>query len=84
MAAAGSRFFPAWLAPANAFVRRINAPYVTNFEGMRRPWRHLADYVPGLRVKPALWGAAYIAWGRYKGSDSVFGRVEFHRSDSPG
>lgn len=70
VAASGSRLFPAWLPPANAWVRRINAPYVTTFDGMRRPWRHLQDYVPNLRVKPALWGAGYIAWGRYKGSDA--------------
>ena len=65
VAASGSRLFPAWLAPANAFVRRINAPYVTTFAGMREPWRYLADYVPDLRIRPALLGAGYVAWGRY-------------------
>jgi demethylmenaquinone methyltransferase/2-methoxy-6-polyprenyl-1,4-benzoquinol methylase len=65
VAAAGSRLFPAWLAPVNAVVRGINAPYVTTLAGMRRPWRHLADYVSDLRVRPALWGAGYVAWGRY-------------------
>ena len=64
VAASGSRLYPAWLAPVNAIVRRINAPYVTTFAGMRRPWRYLIDYVPDLRVRPALWGAGYVASGR--------------------
>jgi len=65
VAVSGSKLFPAWLAPANVVVRRINAPYVTTFAGMRRPWRYLVEYVPGLRIRPALWGAGYLAWGRY-------------------
>ncbi len=65
VAASGSRLFPPWLAPGNAIVRRINAPYVTTFAGMRRPWRYLIEYVPDLRIRPALWGAGYLAWGRH-------------------
>jgi len=64
VAASGSRFFPSWLAPANALVRRMNAPYVTTFEGMHEPWRYLRGYVPGLTIESALWGAGYVAWGR--------------------
>jgi demethylmenaquinone methyltransferase/2-methoxy-6-polyprenyl-1,4-benzoquinol methylase len=65
VAVSGSKLYPRWLAPANAFVRRINAPYLTTFAGMDQPWRRLADYVPDLRVRLTLWGAAYVAWGRY-------------------
>jgi len=65
VAAAGSKFLPWWLAPANVIVRRMNAPYVTTFAGMRRPWRYLTEYVPDLRIRSALWGAGYLALGRY-------------------
>jgi ubiquinone/menaquinone biosynthesis C-methylase UbiE len=65
VAVSGSKLFPWWLAPANALVRRINAPYVTTFAGLDRPWRLLANYVPDLRVRAALWGAGYLAYGRY-------------------
>ena len=67
VALAGSKLLPWWLAPANTVVRRMNAPYVTTFGGMRQPWRYLAEYVPDLRIRSALWGAAYIATGRYHG-----------------
>ena len=65
VAASGSKLLPRWLGPLNAVVRRINAPYVTTFAGMDRPWRYLIEWVPDLRVRSALWGAAYIAYGRF-------------------
>ncbi len=65
VAVSGSKLLPWWLAPVNAIVRRINAPYVTTFAGMRRPWRYLIEYVPDLRIRAALWGAGYVAQGRY-------------------
>jgi hypothetical protein len=43
---------------------RISRRYITTFEGFDRPWSHLERYVPNLRVKPVLFGAGYIAWGR--------------------
>jgi ubiquinone/menaquinone biosynthesis C-methylase UbiE len=65
VAASGSKFLPWWLAPVNVAVRRMNAPYVTTFAGMRRPWRYLIEYVPDLRIRSALLGAGYLAFGRY-------------------
>ena len=66
VAAAGSKLLPWWLLPVNAYVRRINAPYMTTFAGLDQPWRGLSAYVPDLAVAPALWGAAYIAHGHYR------------------
>ena len=66
VAAAGSKLLPWWLAPANWYVRHINAPYMTTFAGLGRPWHGLKVYVPDLAVEPALWGAAYLAHGRYR------------------
>ncbi|HEV8257592.1 MAG TPA: methyltransferase domain-containing protein [Casimicrobiaceae bacterium] len=65
VAASGSKLLPRWLEPANILVRRINAPYLTTFAGLRRPWHYLARYVPDLDVRAALWGAGYIAHGHY-------------------
>jgi len=66
VAASGSKLYPWWLAPANVVVRRINTPYLTTFAGLRTPWRALASYVPDLHVRSALWGAGYLASGRYR------------------
>ncbi len=65
VAASGSKLLPRWLEPANALVRRVNAPYLTTFAGLRRPWHRLAEYVPDLKVRAALWGAGYVAYGHY-------------------
>ena len=56
---------PQPLEPANVLVRRINAPYLTTFAGLRRPWHQLAQYVPDLDVRTALWGVGYVAHGHY-------------------
>ena len=73
VAVSGSKLLPWWLAPLNAVVRRMNEPYVTTLAGMSTPWRYLIDYVPDLRIRSVLWGAAYIAGGRYVARGS--GRV---------
>lgn len=64
LVSAGSKRAPWWNLPANLVMRRISRRYVTTFEGFARPWSHLKQYVPDLRVKPVLFGAGYIAWGR--------------------
>ena len=66
VAASGSKLLPRWLEPVNVVMRRINAPYLTTFAGLRRPWRYLAEYVPDLEVRAALWGAAYVAHGHHR------------------
>ena len=65
VAVAGSKLLPWYLAPFNAYVRWNNAPYMTTFAGLDRPWRLLARYVPDLAITPALFGACYLARGRY-------------------
>ena len=66
VAASGSKLLPRWLAPVNVLVRRVNRPYLTTFAGLRRPWRYLAEYIPDLAVRTALWGAGYVAYGHYR------------------
>ncbi len=60
---AGGKWAPWWAFPVNIYMRRVARQYVTTFEGYDKPWSLLAPYVPDLQVKPALFGAAYIAWG---------------------
>jgi len=67
VAVAGSKLLPWYLAPFNAYVRWNNAPYMTTFAGLRRPWHLLARYVPDLVVSPAMLGACYVAQGHVPG-----------------
>jgi hypothetical protein len=64
VAVAGSKLLPWWLAPLNGWVRRNNAPYMTTQAGLDRPWSPLQRFVPDLKRRPALGGAAYYAWGK--------------------
>ena len=62
--AAGAKRAPWWLFPANAYIRRVSAKYVTTFEGFDRPWSLLEAHLKGLRVESALFaGTAYVASG---------------------
>jgi demethylmenaquinone methyltransferase/2-methoxy-6-polyprenyl-1,4-benzoquinol methylase len=63
---AGGKRAPSWAVPVNVVMRRISRRYITTFEGFDRPWSHLERYVPYLRIKPVLFGAGYIAWGKTK------------------
>jgi hypothetical protein len=64
VAAAGGRFGPRWMVGPNLLVRAAHSPYVRSFDGFDRPWRHLADLVPDLRVTTIALGVGYHAVGR--------------------
>jgi SAM-dependent methyltransferase len=68
VAVAGSKLLPWYLAPFNAYVRWNNAPYMTTQRGLGRPWRLLERYVPDLAITPAMFGACYLAKGRFRGT----------------
>jgi ubiquinone/menaquinone biosynthesis C-methylase UbiE len=59
----GAKWAPWWALPMNAYVAYVARRYVTTFEGFDRPWTHLEELVPGLRVRPILFGGAYLAFG---------------------
>jgi acyl dehydratase len=66
LAAAG----PKWTAFApqlNPLVWQVARPYVTTFDGFRRPWAELERAVPGLTVEEACFGCVYLAWGDLPG-----------------
>jgi ubiquinone/menaquinone biosynthesis C-methylase UbiE len=64
VAAAGGRFGPRWMVGPNLLVKAAHQPYVRSFDGFDRPWRHLAQLVPDLRVTPIALGVGYLAIGR--------------------
>ena len=66
--AAGSKWASWWAVPVNVVLWYAARQYTTTFEGYRRPWSHLADLVPGLRVEPVLFSGGYVAWGRTTGT----------------
>jgi demethylmenaquinone methyltransferase/2-methoxy-6-polyprenyl-1,4-benzoquinol methylase len=70
---AGGKWAPWWALPVNAYMWRVARQYVTTFEGYDRPWSLLAGYLNGIEVRPALAGAAYVAWGVAKPAASMAG-----------
>lgn len=64
VAAFGPVSAPRWVVPVNLIVRAIARRYITTFEGFDAPWSHLANEVPGLRVRRLLGGGTYLATGR--------------------
>lgn len=62
VAVAGVKYYPWWLAPANAHVWVKNWLYNARPSGLRRPWDILERHV-ALRIEPTLLGRGYIAYG---------------------
>jgi demethylmenaquinone methyltransferase/2-methoxy-6-polyprenyl-1,4-benzoquinol methylase len=63
VAATGGKWAPPWALAVNAGVLALHAPFVRNFAGFSRPWKPLAERVPGLSVEEVAWGGGYLAWG---------------------
>ncbi len=66
VAVAGMKAFPWWMALANIYTFAKAHPYMTTFEGLRKPWDHLMRYVPDLSVRTTQFGMGYIAHGRFR------------------
>lgn len=64
---AGVKYLPWWAGPANLFVYFKNAAYNGSPGGLRRPWRHVLDWVPDLQVRSGQFGMAYLANGTVAG-----------------
>lgn len=66
VAVVGAKFTSWWLAPLNLWVLFRTRRYLSTYRGLGRPWRHLASYVPDLRVSSHLQDTGYVAHGRYR------------------
>jgi ubiquinone/menaquinone biosynthesis C-methylase UbiE len=62
--ACGTKRFPALLWPANVYQRYSHRHYITNFEGLTRPWALLATYLEDFHVDSIFPGNKYLASGR--------------------
>lgn len=63
IAAAGVKYYPWWLAPANLHVWIKNWLYNARPGGLRRPWSRLERHVP-LQVESAMFGRGFLAYGK--------------------
>jgi SAM-dependent methyltransferase len=64
VAAGGGKWADRWMVALNLQVRALHAPYVTDFDGFDRPWRHLERLVQDLQVREFSLGTGYVAVGR--------------------
>ncbi len=63
VAAGGGKWAASWMVAANLQIRMLHAPYVRNFEGFGRPWRHLEELVEDVQVREMALGSGYIMSG---------------------
>jgi demethylmenaquinone methyltransferase/2-methoxy-6-polyprenyl-1,4-benzoquinol methylase len=64
VAVAGIKYFPAWLAPLNAWVYLKNRGYNGAPGELASPWDILAPQLQGWRMEPTQWGMGYLGSGR--------------------
>jgi demethylmenaquinone methyltransferase/2-methoxy-6-polyprenyl-1,4-benzoquinol methylase len=64
VAAGGGKYTSPWMVALNLQVQTLHAPYVADFTGFDRPWRHLERFVDGLHVREIAFGTGYVATGR--------------------
>jgi demethylmenaquinone methyltransferase/2-methoxy-6-polyprenyl-1,4-benzoquinol methylase len=64
-AACGTKLWPWWGVPVNAYLRATHVRYITNMENFERPWAKLAPRLAEFRVA-VQWppGWRYVATGR--------------------
>jgi len=61
VAATGMRVGPPWALPLNLVLRLLARPYVTTYEGLRRPWDVLEADAGTLHVETLAFGTIYVA-----------------------
>jgi ubiquinone/menaquinone biosynthesis C-methylase UbiE len=63
VAATGGKWAPPWALALNAGILALHAPYVRDFAGFDRPWRHLESRLHQLQVKDVAMGGGFLASG---------------------
>jgi demethylmenaquinone methyltransferase/2-methoxy-6-polyprenyl-1,4-benzoquinol methylase len=64
VAAGGGKWAGPWPSALNWYVYALHAPYIADFGGFDRPWRHLEALLDGFHVRELAWGTGYVATGR--------------------
>jgi demethylmenaquinone methyltransferase/2-methoxy-6-polyprenyl-1,4-benzoquinol methylase len=63
VAAGGGKWADPWMVALNLQVRALHGPYVADFDGFDRPWRHLERRTENFRVHELAFGSGYVATG---------------------
>ncbi len=64
VAAGGGKWAAPMMVALNSMVGMLHAPYVRDFSGFDRPWRHLERLVEDVRVEELAFGSGYVMTGR--------------------
>jgi SAM-dependent methyltransferase len=64
VAAGGGKWAAPMLVAVNSMIRALHAPYVRDFSGFDRPWRHLERLVEDVQVRETAFGGGYVMTGR--------------------
>jgi demethylmenaquinone methyltransferase/2-methoxy-6-polyprenyl-1,4-benzoquinol methylase len=64
VAAGGGKWAVPVMVALNSMVGMLHAPYVRDFSGFDRPWRHLERLVEDVRVEEMAFGSGYVMTGR--------------------
>ena len=64
VAAGGGKWAAPMMVALNSMVGMLHAPYVRDFSGFARPWRHLELLVEDVRVEEMAFGSGYVMTGR--------------------
>ncbi len=64
VAAGGGKWAAPVLVALNSMVGMLHAPYVRDFGGFDRPWRHLERLVEDGRIEEMAFGSGYVMTGR--------------------
>jgi SAM-dependent methyltransferase len=64
VAAGGGKWAAPLMVALNSMVGMLHAPYVRDFSGFDRPWRHLERLVEDVRVEEMAFGSGYVMTGR--------------------
>jgi trans-aconitate methyltransferase len=63
VAAGGGKWAAPMMMGLNSMVGLLHAPYVRNFSGFDRPWRHLEQMIEDVQVREMAFGSGYIMTG---------------------
>jgi SAM-dependent methyltransferase len=64
VAAGGGKWAAPMMVALNSMVSLLHAPYVRDFSGFDRPWRHLEGLVEDVQVQELAFGSGYVMTGR--------------------
>ena len=64
VAAGGGKWAAPMMVALNSMTSLLHAPYVRDFSGFDRPWRHLERLVQDVQVQEMAFGSGYVMTGR--------------------